>query len=397
MDCQVTPRLARSMYRDYRLDAIFCGKKWDPQLYDRSTIADRALLIGRAEWIELSNAAERLFAETLRIEAELQRYANSQGPERFLPARAWRRLRRLPEPQSAGGARLMRFDFHPTADGWRLTEVNSDVPGGLNESSLFPRLWPAREASWGVPGNPGESYVRRVVEHFGLGAGARVGLIHATAYADDWQHMAYLQGLLADLGLEAVGVAPTNVELHDGQMSLAGARLDAALRFFPGDWLLFSRWGEPWFSRHPDTMSNPLHALFSQNKFFPVVCAELGIDLPAWQQYLPSTSRLALRDLLGTTDLLKPSFGRVGEDIARIADLKSARRLGLALSLLLGSGLWIKQRQFTPTNLGSATEPITACVGVYCVDGRVVGAYGRLTGERFIDMAAADSPLFIVH
>ena len=34
----------------------------------------------------------------------------------------------------------MRFDFHFTRDGWRISEVNSDVPGGLNESSGFERL-----------------------------------------------------------------------------------------------------------------------------------------------------------------------------------------------------------------------------------------------------------------
>ncbi len=170
-----------------------------------------------------------------------------------------------------------------------------------------------------------------------------------------------------------MGVSPTNVELRDGRMFLRDAELHAALRFFPGDWLLFSRWGEPWFSRHPRMLSNPLHALFSQNKFFPVVCAALGVEIPAWRRYLPSTCEPSLRDLFGADGLLKPSFGRVGEDIERIADLPAGKRLGIAMDVLLGTGLWIKQEQFTPLNLGSAAETINACVGVYCLDGDVIG------------------------
>ena len=42
-------------------------------------------------------------------------------------------------------------------------------------------------------------------------------------------------------------------------------------------------------------------------------------------------------------------------------------------------------------------EPIRACVGIYCVGGKVIGGYGRLTGERFVDMRATDSPVFVVN
>jgi hypothetical protein len=397
MNCRVTHRLAPGSYRDYRLDAIFHGKKWDPQIYDRSSIADRALIIGSADWAELCGAATELYAETLTIETELQRFARKPDAKRFLPAAAWRRLQSLPDLDPGASPRLMRFDFHPTEHGWRLSEVNSDVPGGLNESSLFPELWPARSTNWTFPGHAGRAYVQRVAQCYGLAAGARVGLVHATAFSDDWQHMAFLQTLLAELSIEAIGVSPTNVELLDGRMLYRGATLDAALRFFPGDWLLFSRWGEPWFTKHPAALSNPLHALFSQNKFFPVVCAALGLETPAWRRYLPRTTKPAVRDLFGAAGLLKPSFGRVGEDIERIHDLRPVKKVAVALDLLFCAGLWIRQEEFAPKNLGSADEPINACVGVYCLDGDVIGGYGRITSERFVGMSAADSPVFICH
>jgi len=395
--CAVTARLSPAVFRRYRLDAIFHGRKWDAQIFDRSAIADRALLLAREDWRELESATTALYSETLEVEQRLHELARDEGTARYLPRRAWNRLRSLPPQALDGRARLMRFDFHPTEEGWRLSEVNSDVPGGLNEASSFHRLWPEPTAGWQVTGDPARAYIAHVIEAFGLRAGARVGLVHATAYSDDWQQMALFQELLADFGVEAIGVSPTSVELRSDGVHESGRPLDAALRFFPGDWLLFAREGAPWFERHPANLSNPLGALYSQNKFFPVACAALGIGTPTWQRYLPRTCRLALADLGRSRDLAKPCFGRVGEDIAAINDLDARSKLGIALDLLFGRGLWIRQEAFRGLNLGSASEPIRACVGVYCAGGKVIGGYGRLTGERFVDMRATDSPVFVVN
>ena len=395
LECAVSAQLSRNAFKAYRLDAIFAGHKWDAQLHDRSTVADRAIVLGPHEWHELTTATEALFAETLVIERELQRAA-AAAPPSYLPQHASRRLARLSVPPSPSG-RLMRFDFHPTREGWKLSEVNSDVPGGLNESTMFAELWPQRSACWRDTGRPAERYVERLIESFALRAGARVALIHATAYSDDWQHMAFLKQLLEARGIEAFGAAPTSVELEGGEMLVDGAPLAAALRFFPGDWLLFAREGEAWFARHPQRLSNPLHALFSQNKFFPVVCAAAAIHAPTWASYLPPTSRLRVRDLLGSQHVVKPSFGRVGEDIARIDELPYPKRLGIAASLLLAKGLWIRQNRFESMNLGSEDEPLHACVGVYCVDGKVAGCYGRLSPVRVVGMSACDAPVFVAH
>jgi glutathionylspermidine synthase len=395
--CAVTARLSPAAFRRYRLDAIFQGRKWDAQIFDRSAISDRALLLAREDWRELESAATALYAETLEVERRLHELARDEGTARYLPRRAWKRLRSLPPQAFDGRARLMRFDFHPTEEGWRLSEVNSDVPGGLNEASSFHRLWPESTAGWQVTGDPARAYIAHVIEAFGLRAGVRVGLVHATAYSDDWQQMSLFQTLLEDSGVDAIGVAPTGVELRSDGMYESGRPLDAAMRFFPGDWLLFASSGAPWFERHPANLSNPLGALYSQNKFFPVACRALGIGTPTWSRYLPRTFRLTLSDLGRSRDLAKPCFGRVGEDIAAIDELDRRSKLGIALDLLLGRGLWIRQEAFQGLNLGSATEPIRACVGVYCVGGKVIGGYGRLTGERFVDMRATDSPVFVVN
>lgn len=396
LQCEVSTRLPRDAYKSYRLDAIFLGNKWDPQLHDRSTVADRAIVLGAGEWAQLAAAAEALFSETLVIERELHRIAVADRAASYVPRRAGRRLAQL-GPVSCGGARLMRFDFHPTCEGWKLSEVNSDVPGGLNESTAFAQLWPRPAAGWKDTGRPAECYMDALVAAYALSRGARVGLIHATAYSDDWQHMAFLQGMLEERGIEAIGMDPTSVELDSGEMLFEGVPLATALRFFPGDWLLFARDGAKWFAHHPQRLSNPLHALYSQNKFFPVVCAAARIDAPTWQRYLPATAQLKLRDLFGSRDVAKPSFGRVGEDIARIDELPFAKRIEIAASLLLEKGQWVRQTHFDSVNLGSEREPLHACVGVYCVNGKAGGCYGRLSPVRIVGMSAADAPVFVAH
>src|SRR5688572_27192964 len=94
LECAVSAQLPRNAFKAYRLDAIFAGHKWDPQLHDRSTVADRAIVLGAREWHELTAATEALFAETLQIERELQNAAASMAPS-YLPQRASRRLAQL--------------------------------------------------------------------------------------------------------------------------------------------------------------------------------------------------------------------------------------------------------------------------------------------------------------
>lgn len=395
--CYLTPRLERRDYRTYRTDAIFGGNKWDPQIFDRTSISDRAIIVGEADWREISEAAEGLSLETIALETQIQAAVSETKSERFLSRRAYERLRNLDKSSSKSCVRMMRFDFHPTEEGWKVSEVNSDVPGGLNEASTFHHFWPQRNAHWKSTGEPAAAYAKSVVDRYGLTSSSLVGLIHATAYSDDWQHMAFLKTQFQNLGIEAEGLSPTNVELKNGKLSYRDRDLSAALRFFPGDWLLFSRWGNAWFENHPANLSNPLWSLFSQNKYFPVVCEALGIELHWWKKYLPRTQRLLLSDIFKSDEILKPSFGRVGEDVGFLSKLRGKKRFNVFLDILFSKGLWVKQRPFSALNLGNEHEPITACVGVYCLDGKVVGSYGRLSNEKFIGITAADCPVFVTN
>src|SRR5262245_39618854 len=141
-----------------RRRAIFDCHKWDPQVGDCCSIARYPLVIEQAAWREVSRLAERLAVETLAAEEEIVERLDLHA-RLGLPWAIRRVLSSTHKGSSSGVARLMRFDFHHTPEGWRVSEVNSDVPGGLNEASGFSDLM-VDYFPWARPvGDPVTSYV----------------------------------------------------------------------------------------------------------------------------------------------------------------------------------------------------------------------------------------------
>ena len=50
------------------------------------------------------------------------------------------RLFASPLPPSPAAARIMRFDFHPTTDGWRVSEVNGPEPYRVQRARFTARI-----------------------------------------------------------------------------------------------------------------------------------------------------------------------------------------------------------------------------------------------------------------
>jgi len=139
----------------------------------------------------------------------------------------------------ASVARIIRFDFHYTTEGWRISEANVDVPGGLNEASGFPALV-APHYPWAMPvGDPARAYADALVAS--VGSGATVALVHATAYSDDRQMMAFVANHLCAAGVTPLLASPAHLHWEDGQaiveMGNVRTPVQAIVRFFPGEWL----------------------------------------------------------------------------------------------------------------------------------------------------------------
>jgi glutathionylspermidine synthase len=391
--------LDEEAWRALRRRAIFDCHKWDPQVGDTAVVARFPLVISRAVWRELATQAEALAAETLAAEAELLDRAELHAAlaiDRATRA-ALRRGGVVP-----GIARVMRFDFHPTAEGWRLSEVNSDVPGGYVEAGGIASLMAAASDGAGVVADPASELARAFAA--ALPAGATVALVHATAYADDRQAIECLAAAMRGVGFNPVPMAPDHL-WWDGEGRAHGAvpwcsgPIDALFRFFPAEWLRNLPRSSGWqhFFRGSRTpQCNPGAALLVQSKRLPLVWDRLATPMPTWQRLLPET--VAPAEARRRTDggwILKPAMGRVGDGIA-MAGVSTPRADRYAARWSRWCpGQWIAQRRFESVPVATSMGARHCCLGVYTIDGRAAGIYGRMAPRPLIDDRAEDVAVLV--
>jgi glutathionylspermidine synthase len=381
--------LPAPVFRRVWLDTVFDCFKLDPQFEDTSTLAPYPLLLPASEWRALASLAEALSAETLAAErALLARPA--LFAELGLPRRCVEALVAAAQTGAAPGiGRVMRFDFHPSAEGFRLSEVNADVPGGFIEAAGFARRFARERPGTQLAGDPVAALSRAFAA-----VGGPVGLVHAAGYLDDRQVMHYLA---SRLGVETLLLAPDAVSWHGGEAYVAGRRLSAILRFFPAEWLpnLGRRSGfEHYFYGARTPQCNPATALAVQSKRLPLVWKQLGLALDAWCSALPETRAVA-GVLRQPQWVLKAALGRVGDGVG-ICGVTGRRELArYRRAAFCFPSRWVAQRRFEPLGLFAAGKRIYPSIGVFTVDGRAAGAYARAAQKPLIDSHADDVALLI--
>jgi glutathionylspermidine synthase len=385
-------------YPAYRRSVIFRCYKWDPQVGDVSTVSEHACVLSPDTAKQLFKWAESLAEETINLEGAL-----GQRPDLFAGLGIPRKLRTVlsePGPASETQVRVMRFDFHPTFEGWALSEVNSDVPGGFAESSELPKLAAAYLQGARPAGDVADAVVTAISHRLGLNK--RLGLIHATSYADDRQVMQFLASRLTAAGFRCALLAPDHVRWKGNEpVSIADEQsgpVDGILRFFPAEWLPALPRRDDWrgYFRTQTLACNPARAVLSQSKRLPLVWDELGVPLPAWGSLLPKTRDP--REAPWRSDegwLVKPAFGRVGEGLAWRGSLPPAKWRRTLLSVALSPRSWVAQRRFASRPLMSRVGPRHLCIGVFTVEGKAAGFYGRLSASEVIEKHAQDVPVLV--
>jgi glutathionylspermidine synthase len=391
--------LPPAAFADVRRRAIFECCKWDPQVGDVAVLAPFPLVLPAPAWAFLCGCAEALYRETVAVEAAL-RVRHKLHAELGLP-RAVRRVLRRMRPGTTHVCtplRVMRFDFHPTPDGWCISEVNSDVPGGYVEASGFSALMATPWTQYQTAGDPvsmlAEAIERRV------GRGARVALAHATAYVDDRSAMELLARRFQARGMKAALIAPDALDWRGGAACIDDQPVDFLLRFYPAEWLpnLPRRCAWPNFFGGTGTpQCNAATALLTQSKRWPLYFDELGIDLPTWRTLLPAVrpAREALRAADGDGWVLKPALGRVGECIRMAGVTPPKEASGIARAARWFPRQWIAQRRFETVPVDTPDGRAYPCIGVFVIDGVAAGAYGRIASRPLIDYRARDVAVLI--
>lgn len=386
--------LNREQQLALREHAMFHCCKWDPQIEDRSALAPFALRIDEATWRRLSAWAELLADETLQMEraalTQLRLLARLG-----IPRRARKRLANSSR-EDADRLRVMRFDFHCAAEGWRITEVNSDVPGGFVETSGIGSFAAQIVGHSRLPGDPAAALAKAFYGR--VGAGARVAFVHASAYTDDFQVAEFLSRAFRSVGLRTSLVAPDQVGWTEKTARLrTGESLDGIFRFFPAEWLPnlppATEW-ERFFQSDRALQCNPATALISQNKRLPLFWDALGVRCPTWRELLPET-----RDVRGARAdgnwAIKPAFGRVGELVGWEGAVSNSDWRKIQRWSRWFPGSWIAQRRFDSRPLATSAGPRHVCLGVYTIAGKAEGIYGRASQSPIIDYRAQDVPVLL--
>lgn len=314
------------------------------------------------------------------------------------------------------GPRVMRFDFHPTDEGWKISEVNSDVPGGFIESAALGRFFLRDRSHLASPPDPAQVLAESFKQV--TNAEGAIALVHATAYADDRQQMECVAQQLHERGIASHLVAPDHLTWNSEGANFAPewcrGRVNGIIRFFPAEWLpnLSSNSGwQNYFTSASQPICNPGRTILSQSKSFPLVCARNGISLPTWNAYCPELALPREVNWRSATDwIIKPCLGRVGDGIGLPESITAKDWKKIQRSARWNPRHWIAQRRFNATPIQIQSEngfpdapstplererTIYLCLGIFTVDGRPAGAYGRIARRPLIDHRAQDVPILI--
>lgn len=389
------PELASEAFRELRSTLELAHCKWDAQVGDETALAPAPLLLRGDDWSALRALAEQLFAETVAIENELLERPGLHD-ELGLP-RALRRLLRATRA-APSAARVMRFDFHWTSDGWRISEVNSDVPGGYSEATHLPRLMAAHMPGATVAGDPTVAVTTALAR---AAAGRLVAFTCAPGFMEDQQVVAYLATALRQRGQTAELASVGQLRWVQGRARLQGAKhgqLGAIFRFYQAEWLAAEpgrSWQELFTGFTPVT--NPLAAVLSESKRLPLIWDRLRTRVPVWRQLLPETRELRAAPWARDDGwLIKSAYCNTGDTVSIRSAMTPRAFRGRAWRARLQPGRWLAQRRFDVVPIGDARGVAWfPCLGVYVVDGETCGVYARVTRGALIDFSAKDAALLI--
>jgi glutathionylspermidine synthase len=375
--------------------------KWDPQVGDVSTLVPFPLVLKSDVWNYLTSSAEQLTAELLSAEVEILEKSELLT-QLSLPKELNKILNEATlNSLSPSAARVMRFDFHLTTDGWKISEVNSDVPGGFTESSSFTQMVSEFYPDTSIPGLPIECWVNAIKKQ--VAPRGVIGLLSAPGYMEDHQIMAYLSKHLQSENFRTHFISPEKIEWFGGKAHLRSAwhhgPLDAIIRFYQGEWIASLSTSYEWSHFFVDGVTpigNPGVAIIPESKRFPLVWDSLSTPLSAWKNFLPETHDPRTVAWESDNDwILKTAYCNTGDTVSIRPLMKEDQWKKISRDVLRNPQQWVAQKRFSSIPIETPMGNLYPCIGVYTVDGKAAGAYARVSPTPLINFSAMDIALLI--
>ena len=393
-------------YNDFRLDAIFSACKWDPCVADNNTLSNYVLVLDKSDAEYLEKATEELSYETIEAENFLK-YNNHLAKDLCLPRYITKHLNKLACYNPKEHVRLMRFDFHPTTEGYKISEVNSDVPAGFAEASRLNELGLKylEDQNLGTPRNFGNELIVAIKKH--VKSGESIACIHCTAYSDDRQVVQYIGDRLQENLFNSVFIGADCIEFRDKKAFsiLKGneTKLGGMVRVFPIEWLKdlpkCYRWTD--YFTTTTMCCNHAVAIYTQTKRFPLVWDKLekhGLRFDMWRKLLPNTYDPKDVNLKTSTKeyIIKPALGRVGEDVTIEGTMPQKNIDSIKKLSRRYPKHYIAQEKFKSVPvLADNGIRYHICIGAFSVNGKFAGLYGRLSLSPRMDRNAIDAAVVI--
>ena len=370
-------------FTTYRLDVMFDGYKWDLQAGEQSTISDKVALFEPSEADVLIHSAVGLYHETILAERALQERPDLV--QRMGISKAMTDALCCCDYDPSGHVRFMRFDFHPTTDGWQISEVNSDVPAGYPEASIHSQLAQKYFDEYVPVGNFSDVLTRQLSKL--VPAGKTIAYVHDTHTVEDYQILHFIGDLMEKKGYHSLYADPSHIDWKDHHATDVGA----VMRYYPVEWLEFAK-NVDWhgFVNAKTPSCNHPMALLTQSKRLPIVWDELDVALPLWKQLLPETKCARFLDKEKGW-ILKPAFGRVGEGINVPGTLSRTEEMAIKAAAFENPEQWVAQKVFQSVPV----DGLHLNIGVFVVDGEFAGMYARASTKPRIDGDASEIPVLM--
>lgn len=351
--------------------------KWDAYVKGVLRVLPSALVLSPVEHadavaccVAVHDALGRAAARLLEEPQWLERLGIPRPVQQIIRAER-------PHPHS-----IVRYDLIPTAFGWMIPEVNEDAPGGFNESIATNALFPNLLRGAALPGD----FAARFLD--ALPPGRRAGLVYATGYAEDLQHILILAELLRTRGIEPVLASPAHLRCRPfGKPQLLGEPVDWIFRFFPGEWYgcldNMGAWRRT-VARIP--VINPLSRLLRQSKGLFALWREAPLldeaDTSLLNRYTPHTEffkrdRASHYLLHRESWVLKKLYGRMGDTVAIGRLCKPDEWEKVVAAACKAPDDYIAQHAFVPLAVANGTRELYPALGVYLVDGAFADYYSR--------------------
>lgn len=287
------------------------------------------------------------------------------------------------------GLSCARYDLFPTPDGrLMVSEFNEDVPGGFNETQGLPDILgdPGPGLCW--PGGFRDAFLRAFRPY------RRVALLYATAFSEDLQHMLILERWLREAGHQTVLASPEHLRTGWRGVRVLGLPVDAAFRFFPGEWIPALPNFREWLGVGPRLpMMNPIRRLVRQSKLLFAVWRddpELDPeDRALVERHCPRTfpftpDRAAAVASERERWVLKRAFGRMGDAVV-MGNLAPAAAWGSAVAEATRNPReWCIQERFEVAPLQFESGSMYPALGAFLVNGAFAAYYSRVAPLPFL-------------